>query len=111
MKDIICNAHYAPGYLYERWYNCDGKSLDVDGLVYWDIWESEETYWQRAYMIEHIQERYDSTSEFFSGFKGRELMDYGEGCITPNDPIEKYDPAARRAYEEEFEETWPYGDD
>ena len=104
MKDVICNAHYAPGYLYEA-IRVIGLPEEYDPWLYSDrvdeYCEYRTWHWPGSYAsVGHESEEY--RAEFVTPDK--------EGCVIPNWPIEKYDTVARREWEESYGEPWPYCD-
>lgn len=105
MKDIIFNAHYTPGYLYEP-IICLGLPAEYDSYRDSDRveeWcEYQTWHWPGSYQrVGHEEEK--CRMEFAASDT--------KGSVTPNFPPEKYDTIARREWEEYFEEPWPYGDD
>lgn len=82
MKDIICNAHYAPGYLYEPILNiCPKKGLLPER--YSDRFEEYE-----AYITFHAPELYHGLNEnWMHEYYGID----SQNSAFPNFPISEYD--------------------
>lgn len=104
MKDIIFNAHYAPGYLYDPI-----RRLGLPDE--YDPWEYSERFDEYCeHRTSHWPDSYEGLQFDRIEYRAEFITPSREGCVIPNYPIEKYDTIARKKWEEEFEEPWPYGD-